>query len=134
MRVFVDSSVVLAACASSQGASRELFRRARARKVELVTALWCLAEVERNLPKMEKSAATAWRHLQRHLMVVPTTVVLDRPLVFGAWKDRPVLVSALASASSCLLTLDRADFQRRIGRDVYDLTILTPGDWLRRQA
>jgi len=134
VRVFVDSSVVLAACASSQGASRELFHRARSGKVELVTALWCVAEVERNLPDMGKEAVRRWRRLCLDLKVLPTAVVLDRPLVFSAAKDRPVLISALASGSGCLLTLDRADFKRRLGRNAYALAILTPGEWLAGQV
>ena len=121
---------MLAACASSKGASREIFRRARLGEVELVTALWCIAEVERNLPKMGAKAITAWMKLRRDCWVMPTVTVLNRPLVFGASKDRPVLISAIASDSSYLLTLDRTDFHGRLGPSIYSLKIATPGQWL----
>lgn len=121
---------MLAACASSKGASREIFRRARLGEVELVTALWCIAEVERNLPKMGAKAITAWMKLRRDCWVMPTVTVLNRPLVFGASKDRPVLISALASGASYLLTLDRADFHARLGPSIYNLVMTTPGQWL----
>ena len=134
MRVFLDSSVLLAACASSRGASRELFRQARARRVTLVTSPWCLAEVARNLPALGRGAGAAWRRLQGGLRVAPTRIVVDRPLVFGAHKDRPVLVSALSAGCDCLLTLDRADFRNRLGPAFYGVAILTPGEWLARTA
>ena len=133
MRVFVDSSVALAACGSSRGASRELFTLALQGRVEIVTAPWCLAEIERNLPGLGPRAQGRWPRLRRRLKVVPTAVVLDRPLVFGATKDRPVLISALASGSRHLLTLDQGDFQTRLGRGAYGLEILTPGEWLAGQ-
>lgn len=99
--------------------------------MEIVTAPWCLAEIERNLPGMGPKARGQWPVLRRCLKVVPTAVVLDRPLVFDAAKDRPVLISSLASGTRCLLTLDRGDFQGRLGRAAYGLEILTPAEWLR---
>ena len=121
---------MLAACASAKGASREIFRRARHGKVELVTALWCIAEVERNLPKMGAKAVSTWIRLRRDCCVIPTVTVLNWPLVFDASKDRPVLISAIASDSSYLLTLDRTDFHGRLGPSIYSLKIATPSQWL----
>jgi predicted nucleic acid-binding protein len=125
---------MLAACASSRGASHDIFRRSRSGEVELVTALWCLAEVERNLPRLGGAAGRPWRRLRRQLRVLPTSTVLDRPLVFSASKDKPVIISALATGADYLLTLDRADFQKRLGPRLYSLKIATPGEWLAEET
>ena len=59
-------------------------------------------------------------------------LTLDRPALFRAAKDRPILFSALAWAD-VLLTLDRTDFGSLIGSSFYDLSILKPGMFLERQ-
>jgi len=56
----------------------------------------------------------------------------DRVGVFAPAKDRPVLFSALAWAE-VLLTLDRGDFGALLGGSFYDLLILTPGMFLKRE-
>jgi len=52
-------------------------------------------------------------------------------LVYGAVKDRPVVVSALHLKAHYLLTLDRDDFHDLLGTEVYGLRIRTPGEFLR---
>ena len=131
MRVFLDSSVLLAACGSRRGASRSLFAGRGRDRLELVTSEWCLVEVERNLPVLGSSGARTWRRIVPRLKVIRTELVLDRPLVLSAAKDRPVLISALAARCEALLTLDRVDFPRRLGPAVYGMRLMTPGEWLR---
>jgi predicted nucleic acid-binding protein len=55
---------------------------------------------------------------------------LDKPLIFPKSKDRPVVITALASQAAVLLTLDRADFQRLLGAEVYGMAVRTPADFL----
>ncbi|MEA3207197.1 MAG: hypothetical protein QOE70_254 [Chthoniobacter sp.] len=57
---------------------------------------------------------------------------LDRVLIFPVSKDRPALLSALASAQ-VLLTLDREDFLGMLGAQCYGLPILLPYDFLGRE-
>ena len=71
-------------------------------------------------------AVTAeWLRLRPQLVIVDDVVSLDRALVFPVSKDRPVLLSALAS-SQVLLTLDREDFIGALGSQCYGLPILLP--------
>jgi hypothetical protein len=58
-------------------------------------------------------------------------LVLDRPLLYRAIKDRPIVISALSLQADCLLTLDRDDFHDLLGNSVYGLPIRTPGEFLR---
>jgi len=130
-RLFLDTSVLLAAAGSRTGASRRLFREAPRRGWILETAQYTWEEALFNLPKLGPSATAVFHdHLAPHLQILPTAIVLDSPLLYPVSKDRPVITSALAHRSTALLTLDRADFQDRLGTAIYGLPLLTPGDLL----
>ena len=129
MRLFLDSSVLIAAAASAEGASRELFHRASMRDWRLITTPYAVDEVNRNLAGFTAPVTVAWLRLRSRLDLVDDVLTIDRPAVFPVNKDRPILFSALATAD-VLLTLDRADFGRLLGTQFYGLAIMTPGMWL----
>ena len=134
MRLFLDTSVLLAASGSGRGASRFLITEAAAYGWELVSSDYCDEETRRNLPKLGRSAATAWKNQIAPLVrFVRADVALDRPLVFPKAKDRPVVITALAMRADWLLTLDEGDFHTKLGREVYGLRIATPGEFLLEQ-
>ena len=66
------------------------------------------------------------RDYARHILT------LDRPAVFEAGKDRPILFSALAWAD-VLPTLDRGDFGGLMDKPFYGLLVLKPGMLLERE-
>lgn len=134
MKLFLDTSVLLSACGSAKGASRFIIEDARSQAWELVSADYCREETLRNLGKLGESAevyfrATLDRRIDWHLNALTT----DDIVVFDKAKDRPVLISALAVKPAALLTLDRADFHDRLGRQFYGIEIRTPGEWLMEQ-
>ena len=132
MRLFLDTSTVLAACGSTAGASREVFRRSVANGWSLVVTPYVLSEVEYNLPDFPPTATTVWKKLGRQLEVAPDVFTLDRPAVFGPAKDRPILFSALAWADA-LLTLDQGDFAAVMSSQFYGLRVLRPGHFLEEE-
>ena len=95
---------------------------------------YCDEETRRNLPKVGGGAASAWAKLiSPRVRFVRASVALDKPLVFPKAKDRPVVITALATRADGLLTLDEADFHAKLGREVYGLRIATPGEFLWEQ-
>ena len=132
MKLFLDTSVLLAACGSAQGSSRALFQYASAQGWELMASPWVIGEVTRNLVKFPTAGTADWLRLRRQLVIVDDVVSLDRAFVFPVSKDRPVLLSALASAQ-VLITLDREDFMGVLGAQCYGLPILLPYDFLERE-
>jgi predicted nucleic acid-binding protein len=131
VRLFLDTSVLLAACGSAKGASRYVCEQANARGWKLLSSYYCLHEALRNLSKLHPSAAAAWQSsVARHLEWVPDSLCLDKALVFPKTKDRPVVITALAAQASVLLTLDRIDFHRVLGSEVYGMAIQTPAEFL----
>jgi len=132
VRLFLDTSVLLAASGSAAGASREIFRRASANAWVLVSTPYALEEVSRNLPDFPPSASAEWARLRTALLVMDDVLTLDRPAVFHAAKDRPILFSALAWAE-VLLTFDRGDFGGLMDKPFYGLLVFKPGVFLERE-
>lgn len=130
MRLFLDTSVLLAGAGSAKGASRFVLSNAKRQGWELVSSDYCAEEVRRNLPKLGPAALRAWGRLTSRVRLVRADVALDRPLVFPKSKDRPVVITALSARADWLLTLDEGDFQSRRGGGVYGMKIATPGEFL----
>lgn len=132
MRLFLDTSVLLAACGSTTGASHEIFRKARIYGWVLIATPYVIGEVLNNLSDFPPAATAQWAKLRADLLVLDDVLTLDRPAVFAAAKDRPILFSALAWAD-VLLTRDTGDFSELLGGPFYELLVLTPGDFLQRE-
>jgi len=132
VRLFLDTSVLLAASASSSGASRQIFRLAPTTGWTLIATPCVLAEVMRNLPDFPLDATKEWLRLRGQSIVMDDVLTLDRPAVFLAGKDRPILFGALAWAD-VLLTLDRGDFSTLLGGEFYGLSVLKPGTLVARR-
>ena len=129
MNLFLDTSVLLAACGSEHGASSYIFHIASTQTWALIASPYVVEEVRRNLPQLPVEAAGRWSRLSAALQIVDDVLTMDRPAVFAAAKDRPVLFTALAWAD-VLLTLDRADFTGAIGGSFYGLVVCAPGAFL----
>jgi predicted nucleic acid-binding protein len=132
VRIFLDTSVLLAACRSKSGASRAIFNIAAKQGWKLIASPWVRNEVERNLSKFPFESTATWVGLRSRISLVDDVVSIDRALVFPASKDRPVLITALAWAD-VLLTLDREDFIKVLGSSCYGLPIMLPAEFLIRE-
>lgn len=129
MRIFLDASVVLAACGRPAGASRAVFDLATRNGWRLLTSRYVLAEVAKNLWKLPPSAPGDWAILSQQLTTTRDVWTMDRPAVFSPAKDRPVLFTA-AAWSRLLLTLDDHDFGAVMRTGFYHLSIMRPGVFL----
>jgi predicted nucleic acid-binding protein len=124
--LFLDTSVLLAAAGSAQGASRLLVTEAARLGWQPLSSDYCAEEARRNLPKLGREAAAAWiKEIAPRVRLVRTRLSLDKPLVFARAKDRPVVITALAARAEWLLTLDETDF--------HGLRLATPGEFLLEQ-
>jgi predicted nucleic acid-binding protein len=132
MKLFLDTSVLLAACGSARGSSRALFDYATAQGWTLMASPWVVAEVVRNLAKFPPAATSEWLRLRPQLVLVDDVVSLNQVGVFPVAKDRPVLLTALAW-SQVLLTLDRDDFTGVLGSHFYGLPLREPAEFLENE-
>ena len=127
MNIFLDSSVLLAACGSAAGASRAVIDAAAGQGWSLLTSAYVIAEVEANLAALPAGAPENWAQIRAKLETVPDVLTFEWPAVFAPARDRPILFTASAWAE-VLLTLDRRDFgtYRRNGREIIPLLAPTP--------
>jgi predicted nucleic acid-binding protein len=132
LNLFLDSSVILAACRSNRGASRWILDNGSRHGWDLLTTPYAMSEVEANLRRVAGPGSEDWPLLRTRIRVVTDVAVLDVPTVFLKAKDRPILFAAYAWAE-VLLTHDREDFLAMLGTQFYQLKIRTPRDFLREQ-
>ena len=93
---------------------------------------YAVNELEKNLHVFPASGTAQWLRLKRLLLLVDDVLTINRPTIFTAGKDRPILFTALAHAE-VLLTLDRGDFRDLLNGTFYGLTVLLPFDFLERE-
>ena len=95
----------------------------------LMASPWVVTEVVRNLRKFPPAATHEWLRFRPQLTLVDDVVSINQAVVFPVSKDRPVLLTALAS-SQVLLTLDRDDFAGLLGSHFYGLPLMQPSEFL----
>jgi predicted nucleic acid-binding protein len=132
VKLFLDTSVLLAACGSIAGASREIFHRIEFNDWRLISTPYVIEEVQQNLPKLTAHAPDEWTKFRPALLLMDDIIALDRPAVFEPSKDRPILFSALVWAD-VLLTLDQNDFGGLMNKAFYGLRILRPAAFLEEE-
>jgi len=129
--MFLDASVILAACGRDSGASRRIFDIHKHEGWAILASGYVMGEVRANIESLGKQAVSDWHRLESGLRLVRDQFVVNWPVVFAPAKDRPVLFTALAFAD-VLLTLDKRDFGPLMGVGFYGLEIMKPGDFLKR--
>ena len=90
--------------------------------------------MNRNVIKFGEAGILAWGKVERTIRIVPNALVSNRPLLLATAKDKPVLISALASESNYLLTLEIADFGIVLNTSVYGMRVATPRQFLVEQG
>jgi predicted nucleic acid-binding protein len=80
MRLFLDTSVLLAASGSANGASREIFRLASKNSWTLVATPYAVEEVRRNLSHFPADAGSDWNRLRDELLLMDSFYCSSAPL------------------------------------------------------
>ena len=136
MKVFLDSSVLVAASASKTGASAFVLGYCRRKKVLGYTSLDALGEAKKNVVlKLEPLSQNRFAFFLKHANIllvedpsVEETAKCEK--VINA-KDAPILAAAVKGPASFLLTLDRKHFLKpEVMAFAKSLEILTPGEFV----
>ena len=135
-KVFLDSSVLIAAAISRRGAARDLLRRGFRGDLELSVSPLVLEEVERNLARKAPEALPDFRSL-RDLLAVQL-IEPPKPLVLAVarvvvLKDAPIVAAAVAA--TYLATYDRRHLLRQKDeiKAQFALLVATPDEVLAAQ-
>jgi len=130
VRLFLDSSVLLAAAGSTRGASYYLITTAQRNGHSITTADYCVHEVEYNLSKLGPICAKRWyKIIKPRIRIVAVRLTTPQILVYSKTKDRPIVITSLAEKAEFLVTLDKADFKGLLGTKVYGVHILSPAEF-----
>lgn len=127
-RVFLDANVLVSAALKPGSAIASLWTLP---DVRLLASPHVLAEARRNVTAPD--AAERLEALIDALAVLPTEPadfeIVDDPGLPP--KDRPVLLGAIASRATVLLTGDMTHFGGCLGTTVSGVRVLLPGEYLR---
>lgn len=135
IRIFLDANVLFAAVASPEGGSAQILKGCRSGRLEATVSRLVLLEAERNIRKKLHSSALTRYH--RILEATPFHVVpgpsAEESRPYQALineKDLPILVAAVASGASFLVTLDRKDFMtHKLQTAPLPIRIVTPKEF-----
>ena len=134
IRAFVDASVLMAACLSSTGASREIILHAIRGNASLVISELVIKETERNLTTKAPEALPAYHQFLNAVsfeFVRPTKHHVLEAAAYIALKDAPIVAAARQARVDYLVSLDRRhlvglpDIAKKSG-----LNIVLPGELL----
>ncbi|MGQ0651018.1 MAG: PIN domain-containing protein [Betaproteobacteria bacterium] len=126
-RVFLDANVLFSAAWREDSGLARLWDVSGA---ILVTSRYALAEAERNLDTEDQRSRLRSLSLKTTLVAAASGSALPAGVELVA-KDLPILLAAIESGSTHLLTGDRRHFRALYGRTVAGVRILTPAEYLK---
>jgi len=135
LKVFLDTSALIAGVASSRGAARAVLQLAEIGLIEVIVSRQVIVEADRNieekLPKMLDDYREFMELLSPVLIDDPRQKEVERFLKVINYDDAPIFASAVGSGADFLITWDRKHF---IGKNIHihsNLKIVTPGEFLK---
>lgn len=123
-RLFLDANVLWSAAYNPGSRIASLWR---IKHVTLITSHFAAEEAKRNIDDADQRERL--RRLLLPMVLTDYAVSTLPPGVTIVEKDQPILMAALASRATHLLTGDKDHFQL-FGRTVGGVLILRPGDYL----
>lgn len=135
LKIFLDTSALIAGIASSKGAAREVLRLAEIGLVEICISRQVIVEADRNmeakLPEMLDEYRMFIESLAPILIDDPSPKEVKKYSSIINADDAPILAAAVSSGADCLVTWDKKHFIKKNIRIGSVLKILTPGEFLR---
>jgi predicted nucleic acid-binding protein len=132
-KIFLDSSVVIAACGSRNGASHAVIVMAEIGLFKAVISEQVVIECDRNINKKLPAALPI---LKQILKIINPEIVPDPSITESSqWeniiesKDAPILAAALSAKADRLLSLNTKDFTSFVAAQS-GLTIQTPSEFI----
>lgn len=136
-RVFLDSSVLVAAALSASGGSFRLLQEGNQGRLRLMTNRYVVDEVGQALSKKYPHALGRFRALVPwaclDIAFDPPERLVAQYLAYIHPEDAPICAGAIKARANFLLTLDRKHFLGdKLAHFVSPLLILTPADFFQR--
>lgn len=135
LKVFFDTSAILAGLNSPTGAAGVILAACFSKQIIPVISPQVIQEAERNIPVKFAKLTTAW---QSFLLLPP--VVIKEPslkqiqLAYNVLptSDAPILAGAISAKPHALVTWNTKHFMRKEVLAFVRFSIITPGDFLHK--
>jgi predicted nucleic acid-binding protein len=135
LKVFLDTSALVAGIASSRGAARAVLQLAEIGLIEVIVSRQVIVEADRNIEKKLPEILNEYRAFMELLAPVllddPRQKDIERFLKIINYDDAPILASAVISGADFLVTWDRKHFMDKNINIHSQLKIVTPGEFLK---
>jgi putative PIN family toxin of toxin-antitoxin system len=135
LKVFLDTSALIAGIASAKGAAREVLQLAETGLIEVIVSRQVIVEADRNIEDKLPEMLSEYREFIKLLAPVlvddPPRGQIKRFLTVINPDDAPILAAAVNAEADFLITWDRKHF---IGKNIHihpDMKIVTPGEFLK---
>jgi putative PIN family toxin of toxin-antitoxin system len=135
IKVFIDTSVLIAGVASLTGASAAVLDLCEAESIQMVISRQVLVEADRNFSAKLPGLVNEFRQFIRNLVPLmvedPPAAAVERAASLIDRKDAAILAAAIESKVDFLITLDKKHFlKQKVQRNI-PIEICTPSDFLR---
>lgn len=135
LKVFLDTSALIAGVASSRGAARAVLQLAEVGLIEVIVSKQVIVEADRNIEEKIPEMLNEYREFIKVL----SPILVDDPCQKECEKflkiinpdDAPILASAVGTGADFLITWDKKHFMRRDVQTNLNLKIVTPGEFLK---
>lgn len=135
LKVFLDTSALIAGIASSKGAARAVLQLAEIGLIEVFVSKQVIVEADRNIETKLNEMIDEYRKF----MGILAPVLVDDPSQKEVKKfssiihpdDAPILASAVNAGVDFLVTWDRKHFTRKNISIRSNMKIVTPGEFLK---
>ena len=135
LKVFLDTSVILAGLNSPTGAAGVILAACFAKQIIPIISPQVVKEADRNIPVKFPNLATAWQSfllIPPKITKEPTITEVQKAYQILPTSDAPILASAIATKPDALVTWNTKHFLRKEVIDAVSFSILTPGDFLHK--
>ena len=135
IKVFIDTSVLIAGVASLTGASAAVLDLCEAESIQMVISRQVLVEADRNFSAKLPGLVNQFRQFIQNLAPLmvedPPAAAVERSASLIDRKDAAILAAAIESKVEFLITLDKKHFlKHKVQRNI-PVEICTPSDFLR---
>ena len=135
IKVFIDTSVLIAGVSSVTGASAAVLDLCEAEVLQMVVSRQVLVEADRNFSAKLPNLVIQFRRFIQNLAILmvedPPAKSVERAASLIHRKDAPILAAAMESEADYLITLDKKHLLKQKVRRNIPIEVCTPADFLR---
>lgn len=135
-KVFIDSSVLIAAAISPTGSARDLIMQAIRNETSVIVSDLVIEETQRNLTEKAPKAFPALQLFLETLnpeVVSPTKSLVRRVSRVVEVKDAPIVAGAVTAKAHYLVSFDRKHLlnQKQVIEEGFKIKVVTPDELIK---